>query len=126
MDVITGKTRPDAGTAFFGQTIDLAQLTEAEIAHAGIGRKFQKPTVFEHQVFENLGWPAKAKKAALAAQSGRARPGRRIGEVMETVGLTVRATTWRVRIARAKAVAGDRNAADQEPKLLLLDDRWPD
>ena len=47
MDVITGKTRPDAGTAFFGQTIDLTQLTEAEIAHAGIGRKFQKPTVFE-------------------------------------------------------------------------------
>jgi ABC-type sugar transport system ATPase subunit len=55
MDVITGKTRPDAGTAYFGQTIDLTQLTEAEIAHAGIGRKFQKPTVFEHlSVFENL------------------------------------------------------------------------
>jgi urea transport system ATP-binding protein len=55
MDVITGKTRPDAGTAFFGQTIDLTRLTEAEIAHAGIGRKFQKPTVFEqHTAFENL------------------------------------------------------------------------
>jgi urea transport system ATP-binding protein len=55
MDVITGKTRPDAGTAFFGQNIDLTRLSEAEIAHAGIGRKFQKPTVFEHHsVFENL------------------------------------------------------------------------
>src|SRR4029079_2856855 len=55
MDVISGKTRPDAGTAFFGQAIDLTRLTEAEIAHAGIGRKFQKPTVFErHSVFENL------------------------------------------------------------------------
>jgi urea transport system ATP-binding protein len=55
MDVITGKTRPDAGTVFFGQTIDLARLSEAEIAHAGIGRKFQKPTIFEsHSVFENL------------------------------------------------------------------------
>src|SRR5438046_5093631 len=55
MDVITGKTRPDAGTAFFGQTIDLTRLTEAEIAHAGIGRKFQKPTIFEkHTVFETL------------------------------------------------------------------------
>jgi urea transport system ATP-binding protein len=55
MDLITGKTRPDAGTAFFGQTIDLTRLTEAQIAHAGIGRKFQKPTVFEnHSVFENL------------------------------------------------------------------------
>lgn len=55
MDVITGKTRADVGTAFFGQNIDLSRLTEAEIAHAGIGRKFQKPTVFEHHtVFENL------------------------------------------------------------------------
>ena len=55
MDVVTGKTRPDAGSAFFGQTIDLTRLTEAEIAHAGIGRKFQKPTIFEqHSVFENL------------------------------------------------------------------------
>src|ERR1700694_2799161 len=56
MDVITGKTRPDAGTAFFGQTIDLTRLSEAQIAEAGIGRKFQKPTVFEqHTVFANLG-----------------------------------------------------------------------
>ena len=55
MDVITGKTRPDAGTVFFGQTIDLTRLSEAQIAHAGIGRKFQKPTIFEsHTVFENL------------------------------------------------------------------------
>ena len=55
MDVITGKTRPDSGTAFFGQSIDLTRLTEPEIAHAGIGRKFQKPTIFQqHSVFENL------------------------------------------------------------------------
>jgi urea transport system ATP-binding protein len=55
MDVITGKTRPDAGTAFFGQTMDLTRMTEPQIAHAGIGRKFQKPTVFEHHTtFENL------------------------------------------------------------------------
>ncbi len=63
MDVITGKTRPDEGTAFFGQTIDLARLSEAEIAHAGIGRKFQKPTIFEqHSVFENLELSMKADK----------------------------------------------------------------
>lgn len=43
MDVITGKTRPTAGTAFFGQSIDLTMLSEAQIAHAGIGRKFQRP-----------------------------------------------------------------------------------
>ncbi|MFC5460545.1 urea ABC transporter ATP-binding protein UrtD [Massilia niabensis] len=55
MDVITGKTRPSAGSAFFGQTYDLTRMTEFEIAHAGIGRKFQRPTVFEqHTVFENL------------------------------------------------------------------------
>ena len=63
MDVITGKTRPDSGTAFFGQTIDLTRLSEAEIAHAGIGRKFQKPTIFErHTVFENLELAMKADK----------------------------------------------------------------
>src|SRR5689334_9442283 len=63
MDVITGKTRPDSGTAFFGQTIDLTRLTEAQIAHAGIGRKFQKPTVFEnHSVFENLELAMKTDK----------------------------------------------------------------
>ena len=55
MDVITGKTRPTSGSAWFGQTMNLATMTEAEIAHAGIGRKFQRPTVFEqHTVFDNL------------------------------------------------------------------------
>lgn len=55
MDVITGKTRPTSGSAFFGQTMNLAGMTEYQIAHAGIGRKFQRPTVFEqHTVFDNL------------------------------------------------------------------------
>src|SRR6195256_2656801 len=55
MDVITGKTRPNSGSAFFGDGINLLQLSEAEIVAAGIGRKFQKPTVFEQlTVFENL------------------------------------------------------------------------
>jgi urea transport system ATP-binding protein len=63
MDVITGKTRPDTGRAFFGQTIDLTRLSEAQIAHAGVGRKFQKPTIFErHTVFENLELSMKADK----------------------------------------------------------------
>ncbi|KAI5915381.1 urea ABC transporter ATP-binding protein UrtD [Thauera sp. 2A1] len=65
MDVITGKTRPDSGKAFFGQTIDLTRLTEPEIAHAGIGRKFQKPTIFERlSAFENLELAMKADKRA--------------------------------------------------------------
>ena len=55
MDIITGKTQPDTGTVFFGQDIDLLKFSEPEIAQIGIGRKFQKPTVFEHHsVFENL------------------------------------------------------------------------
>src|SRR5216684_8786956 len=55
MDVVTGKTRPDHGSAWFGRDINLLALSEPEIALAGIGRKFQKPTVFERlTVFENL------------------------------------------------------------------------
>ncbi|WP_409423049.1 urea ABC transporter ATP-binding protein UrtD [Pseudaeromonas sp. ZJS20] len=55
MDVITGKTRPDSGSAWFGQSINLLDHDEPEIAEAGIGRKFQKPTVFETlTVQENL------------------------------------------------------------------------
>ena len=126
MDVITGKTLPDAGTAFFGQTIDLTQLSEAEIAHAGIGRKFQKPTVFErHTVFENLELAMKADKRVRATIGARARRAEldRIAEVLSLVQL---------------AAEGDRLAGSlshgqkqwleigmllmQEPRLLLLDE----
>jgi len=63
MDVITGKTRPTSGTAYFGQTMDLSRMTEYQIAHAGIGRKFQRPTIFEqHTVFENLELAMKTDK----------------------------------------------------------------
>ncbi len=63
MDVITGKTRPDEGKVFFGQTIDLTRRQEHEIASIGIGRKFQKPTIFpEHSVFDNLELAMKARK----------------------------------------------------------------
>lgn len=55
MDIVTGKTRPDTGSAWFGQRINLLRMDEAEIAQAGIGRKFQKPSVFENlSVFDNL------------------------------------------------------------------------
>src|SRR5256885_16990954 len=65
MDVITGKTRPDAGKAFFGATIDLLRLRENDIAQVGIGRKFQKPTVYEQlTVFENLELALKADRRA--------------------------------------------------------------
>ena len=55
MDVVTGKTRPDSGDVFFHGTEDLTRLDEAAIANLGIGRKFQRPTVFENlTVFDNL------------------------------------------------------------------------
>jgi urea transport system ATP-binding protein len=91
MDIITGKTRPDSGSVFFGQKIDLLKLTEPEIAEIGIGRKFQKPTVFEyHTVFENLELAMAADKRVFptlfAKLSGAQRE--RIDEVLETIGLT--------------------------------------
>ena len=58
MDIITGKTRPDSGSVYFGQNINLLDYSEPEIAQLGVGRKFQKPTVFEqHTVFKNLELP---------------------------------------------------------------------
>ena len=55
MDVITGKTKPDSGSVYFGQQINLLELSEHQIARGGIGRKFQKPTIFEAlSVYENL------------------------------------------------------------------------
>ena len=90
MDVITGKTRPDEGRVFFGGELDLSKLSEAEIVHAGIGRKFQKPTIFEQlTVFENLELAMKADKrvrAALFAKlSGEQKD--RIAETLQLVGL---------------------------------------
>jgi len=68
MDIITGKTRPDEGTVFFGSTIDLLRHKEADIAQMGIGRKFQKPTVFEQlTVFENLELALKTNKGVGAS-----------------------------------------------------------
>src|SRR5574343_111882 len=68
MDIITGKTRPDRGTVFFGSTIDLLNYKEPEIAQLGIGRKFQKPTVFEQlTVFENLELALKTHKGVAAS-----------------------------------------------------------
>jgi len=90
MDVITGKTRPDTGRVYFGQTMDLSKMTEYEIATAGIGRKFQKPTVFPyHTVFQNLELAMRTDKRVwptlFAKLTGEQRD--RIAEVMELIGL---------------------------------------
>ena len=91
MDVITGKTRPDHGSAWFGQTIDLLARTEPEIAQAGIGRKFQKPTVFvQHTVYENLELSIAGNRSVWRGLFARLTPAERdrIDEVMETIGLS--------------------------------------
>jgi urea transport system ATP-binding protein len=68
MDVITGKTRPDSGKVSFGATIDLLQMSEPQIAQIGVGRKFQKPTVYEQlSVIENLELALKADRRVRAA-----------------------------------------------------------
>jgi urea transport system ATP-binding protein len=90
MDVITGKTRPDAGSAWFGQTIDLLALKEPDIAAAGIGRKFQKPTVFgSHTVFENLELAMAGDKSVWKILFAKlsAEQIARIEFVLETIGL---------------------------------------
>ena len=76
MDVITGKTRPDDGDVFFDGSIDLTTLDEANIANLGIGRKFQKPTVFEmHSVEDNLVLALKAdRRARRQSRAGRETP----------------------------------------------------
>jgi urea transport system ATP-binding protein len=126
MDVITGKTRPDTGSAWFGQTIDLLALNEPEIAQAGIGRKFQKPTVFEHHtVFENLELAMAGAKTVWKWLYARTTPAEleHIEQVLETVRLTDR------RDARAGALShGQKQWLEigmlliQEPQLLLVDE----
>jgi len=126
MDVITGKTRPDEGTVFFGQNIDLARLDEGRIAHAGIGRKFQRPTVFEqHTVLENLELAIKGDKRVSRTLFARlnSEQSDRICSTLELIRLT--------REARRPAGLlshGQKQWLEigmllmQEPLLLLLDE----
>ena len=90
MDVITGKTQCDSGSVYFGQTHNLLTKDEAQIAQLGIGRKFQKPTVFEVlSVFDNLELSLKSNKGVLATLFARLNSEQtdRIYEVLDTVGL---------------------------------------
>ena len=126
MDIITGKTRPGSGTVFFGSTIDLLRHNEPEIAQLGIGRKFQKPTVFEQlTVFENLELALKTDKRVRPSMLFRLDSAAedRLAEVLRTIHLAGE-------VARR---AGDLSHGQkqwleigmllmQEPELLMLDE----
>ncbi|GIK79381.1 MAG: urea ABC transporter ATP-binding protein UrtD [Pseudorhodoplanes sp.] len=126
MDVITGKTRPDEGDVVFEGQYDLTARDETEIATLGIGRKFQKPTVFDmHSVEDNLLLALKADRRAFAGLQWRESEAqmRRIDELLGIV---------RLRGARER-LAGSLSHGQkqwleigmllaQEPKLLLVDE----
>jgi len=126
MDVITGKTRPDSGTVYFGQRIDLLKYDEPSIAQAGIGRKFQKPTVFQYQtVFDNLELSMRTDKRVWSTLMARL-SGEQIDlidETLSTIGL----------IEQRNTIAGSLSHGQkqwleigmllmQKPRLLLVDE----
>ena len=90
MDIITGKTMPDSGRVRFGQTMNLLGMDEPEIAQAGIGRKFQKPTVFEAlTVAENLELAMQGDKSVWATFRAKLSGEQQdyLDQVLETIGL---------------------------------------
>ena len=126
MDVITGKTRPDAGTAFFGSNIDLLRLRENDIAQIGIGRKFQKPTVYEQlTVFENLELALAGDRRVRASALARLN-GTQLDRIAET--LTLIHLKDQAQRSAGLLSHGQKQWLEigmllmQDPQLLLLDE----
>ena len=127
MDVVTGKTRPDAGDVYFEEgAYDLSKLDETQIAELGIGRKFQKPTVFDmHTVEDNLLLALKNDRRVRATLlwENSAPQEARIDEILDTTRLK----SVRSRIAGSLS-HGQKQWLEigmllaQEPKLLLVDE----
>lgn len=127
MDIVTGKTRPDSGRVVFGERqMDLLKMSESQIARAGIGRKFQKPTVFDEQsVRDNLAMALKNRRGPLSVLMWKAGAAdrARIEALAEEIGLA----------ARLEDRAGDLSHGQkqwleigmllaQDPRLLLVDE----
>jgi len=126
MDIITGKTRPDAGEVLFDGRHDLTGLDEADIAELGIGRKFQKPTVFEfHTVADNIRLALKGPRTTLSAL---------FGSRNMVCDAEIDSVLTRIRlIDHRERLAGDLSHGQkqwleigmllaQDPKLLLVDE----
>jgi len=127
MDVITGKTRPETGGVFLDRReVDLTKLSECRIAELGVGRKFQRPTVFQgHTVWENCELALRGRKGVWSALFTRrtAAERARIEEVLEIIGLA----------GEARRLAGFLSHGQkqwleigmllaQDPKVLLVDE----
>jgi urea transport system ATP-binding protein len=126
MDIITGKTRPDKGEVFFGGDIDLTKHDEAEIAQLGIGRKFQKPTVFEsHTIEDNILLSLAGPRNVFASlfHSTSKTQHERIDEILSTVRLTKRRNELAAFLSHGqKQWLEIGMLLAQEPKLLLVDE----
>lgn len=126
MDIITGKTRPDEGQVFFKGDIDLTQRDEAEIASLGIGRKFQKPTVFEsHTIWDNLELALNRSRGVFPTLFYRltADDKARIEEILSTVRLSARRDDLAANLSHGqKQWLEIGMLLAQEPELLLVDE----
>ncbi|WP_026791404.1 urea ABC transporter ATP-binding protein UrtD [Pleomorphomonas oryzae] len=126
MDIITGKTRPDTGDVLFDGSVDLTRLDEAAIANLGIGRKFQKPTVFEsHSVEDNIALALKARRGAFAAlfHSRSAAEQQRIDTLLATIRLADKRDLLAARLSHGqKQWLEIGMLLAQEPRLLLVDE----
>ena len=126
MDIITGKTRPDEGEVFFNGQIDLTKKDEADIAQLGIGRKFQKPTVFEsHTVWDNLELALNRNRGVFATLFYRltSTDRDRIDEILETVRLSHRRDELAANLSHGqKQWLEIGMLLAQEPQLLLVDE----
>jgi len=126
MDIVTGKTRPDTGTVTFMNSIDVLKMTEPDVAEAGIGRKFQKPTVFEAlSVYENLELAASGDRRpwTLLRHPLRSEQEDQIQKVAGTIGLTAA-----LKLNAGTLSHGQKQWLEigmllmQNPKLLLVDE----